>query len=177
MKFSVVYLLLIVGLISCQTNDNCIYKDYEKVVDLDTVDVWNKVKTVEVWSFKNYLKNEEDVIKDGKPTLTPTESIALSKKQTEKLKHILYSYTPQQGCEGWGMGYDCIFNPHHSLIFYDDKQNPIAHIEICFTCYEIRGFNIYEDKGGCKQFYTRLNSLFSSAGIKEYLKMGIEYPD
>ena len=31
----------------------------------------------------------------------------------------------------------CLFNPHHALVFYDAKGNPVATIEICLLCHAV----------------------------------------
>lgn len=169
-----------IGFIQCNTNtkDNCQFKDYSTSINLDTVGMWTSIANIEVWSFKSYLKNNENVvINNNKPTLRPLEKKRLTKKQTERLKHILYSYKPQKGCEGYDTGYDCIFNPHHAIVFYNAVRKPIAHVEVCFSCYDYRSYGNLGSWGSCHTFYKRLNSLFNSIGIKEYMKMGIEYED
>jgi hypothetical protein len=175
-------LLLVLGITSCSilSDDNCKYNDYTETVNLDTMGVWKSVTKVEVISFKSFAYEDTDiesVLREDTFTVEPLERKELSKRQTRKLKHILFSYMPQEGCEGYGIGYDCIFNPHQAILFYDDANKIVAHIEVCFSCYQ---YEVYGNLGSwatCHEFYERIKSLFSKAGITEYMEIGKEYED
>jgi hypothetical protein len=62
----------------------------------------------------------------------------LTPEQTLLLEKVFYNRI--RVCDDGQLtsAHDCGFDPHHGFIFYGDKDNPIADIELCFICEDYR---------------------------------------
>lgn len=58
------------------------------------------------------------------------------------------------------------YDPHHGIIFSNSEGNPVAYIEICFSC---DGWRVYNVKGlySCQAIYKDLEALFNKVGVIE----------
>jgi hypothetical protein len=93
---------------------------------------FKNVSTIEIFAYLDRNKWEQtdydNFINDKKNIKEKylKNKISLKKNEIEKLKNEL-----KKG--EIGMSYKC-FDPRHLIIFYDEKNNEIGYIELCFDC-------------------------------------------
>lgn len=87
---------------------------------------------------------------DGFAKDTLKAAFTIQKDTKTKLSQIL-----SKGVDGLLIGLSGCFIPRHGLVFYDDKNNPVASLSICFEC---GGIRIWSSKSGtAKTKATKLN--------------------
>lgn len=98
--------------------------------------------------------------------LKVNETKSLTSAQIDTLTDILYNY----GFAGpihAERTMEC-YNPHHAILFLDNKGKAVAFIEICFTCSQTRESNDDISLGEqCEQKFDMLKALFKAVGIEQ----------
>ncbi|OJJ15994.1 hypothetical protein BKI52_35060 [marine bacterium AO1-C] len=99
---------------------------------------WKKAKIAKVKAFLYFsefstplggqliLNKKKQLSKDILPKYTQT----LTKEQTNLLVQKLATYTPNDSLIEMSL----CFNPHHALVFYNNKGKILGHLSICFAC-------------------------------------------
>jgi len=60
---------------------------------------------------------------------------------------------------------DCLYQPHHCIVFYNASNTPISFVEVCFICEDIMADKKVKWGAFCGDTYCDLKNLFSKAGI------------
>ncbi len=85
----------------------------------------------------------------------PKNGINLNLDQISLLREAVTGSHPDHPAAG-------CFNPHHAFVFYDDQENIVGHIDICFRCSNYR-----KEPVGFAQIFNlgKLASLFRNLNI------------
>ncbi|RYJ42375.1 hypothetical protein [Flavobacterium beibuense] len=107
-----------------------------------------------------------------------TEEVGLSKKGINELSNLLFNYTIDEKLKYPVLTEESTcYSPRNAILFFDEKDNLIACIEICFECmsiYLIKGEDdilheaILEFRLGgysCNEKFTLLREFFIEQGI------------
>jgi len=162
--FIVFSLSLILSFESCKRFSNTYPFSSASKIEVLSYETRYNWDTLEDNSRGNFIN--DNLILKGKLRLNPkkiSERVQLSKRQSEELFDILYAFN-----------FDLVeqvsacYEPRHAFIFYDEKNNAIASIEICLMC-----SNKKSSKGvpKFKLNYSKIEniSLFlKSIGIKKF---------
>ena len=173
-KFIVPLLLTLMTLSSCKPlqDEECVYKDCQCVDTLavsDSSDYFPfhgasyvvayeyahdmNALTVQLDSGKNF--NPADILHAD--TLTPEERTQLEKVCMNRLEKC-NKYTCTNGNE-------CMYNPHHCIVFYDGGDRPTAYLETCFICEDVRCWPADGFGPKCGDFYDDLRYFYRSLGF------------
>lgn len=135
---------------------------------------FNQTDKIEVISYP--VRYNWDTIRDGKKVylgdlvenkrlVNPSgikERITLNDKQKQDLFSKLFIRETK----------DCTvaacFDPRHAILFYNEKSEIIAYIEICFDCGYDRGSRGFKYNDICYEGMAALKPIFQEAGIKYY---------
>lgn len=113
-----------------------------------------------LYNLENQLHHEYQIIRKGK--LNPTavgDGIKLNQEQTTKLLTQINGDTRVLN-EGLAKCYE----PHHGIVFYNEKDSIVAATDICFLC---EGIRFYPSK----KYYTKLpDVVYSDATMKKTYK-------
>lgn len=133
---------------------------------------FNQTKTIEVLSYP--VRYEWDTIRNGKKVhlgnlvenkklVNPSgikERVILSDKQKLELFNTLF-IRETKNCE-----IAMCFDPRHAILFYNDKEEIIANIEICFECGGDYGTFKYNEL--CIEGLEPIGKIIEDAGIKYF---------
>jgi len=110
--------------------------DYSNNIDFEL----EQIRKVEIYSYPDRLswdtiRHREEIIRNNKvdfDTSMINEKITLLKKvQIKELFDLIKNHCK---IEGDVAPYSACYMPRNLMLFYNDKNKIIAHIEICFTC-------------------------------------------
>lgn len=97
---------------------------------------WNHPKYSTAKAYLYNLQNRDfrtfgilDTNKNLNKTVVDTAGVSLNKKQIKKVLAVVTGKTPGED--------DYLakcYVPHHAIVFYDENNNPVAHIAMCFYC-------------------------------------------
>ncbi|WP_417367128.1 hypothetical protein [Flavobacterium beibuense] len=118
---------------------------------------------------------------DRKRVYFSTEEIELTKTGINQLSNLLFNYTTDKEKKGpISVSMTGCYEPRNAILFFNEKNEIIACIEICFECSSIsaiKGKNdlIYSallefimdsDDSSCIEKFTLLHSFFKAQGVK-----------
>lgn len=172
----IILLITILAFISCNTNKGSGENiEEEKEIDYsDSIDFkLEKIKRVEVFSYPDRLswdtiRHREEIIRNNKidfDTSMINEKVTLLKQQ--QIKELFYLIKIHCKNEGDVAPFSACYMPRNLILFYNDKNKIIAHIELCFTCGTSNSSaNLQENWDYCKD---DVKVFLKKAGIKYFV--------
>jgi len=106
-----------------------------------------------------------DVVKDKKLQVNPTgikDRIVLDSKSTEKLFKFFFTESCHDGSEA------TCYSPRHSVLFYNEKNEIIAYIEVCLECAISMNSEGFDYNSLCIERMGDLHKIFKEAGVKYF---------
>ncbi|MBF4463815.1 hypothetical protein [Flavobacterium sp. LC2016-12] len=172
----ILFLIIMLGLISCNKN-----KDSEGNVEVDQIIDYSdnidfeleQIQKIEIFSYPDRLswdtlRHREEIIRNNKidfDTSMINEKITLLKKP--KIKELFDLIKNHCKIEGDVAPYSTCYMPRNLMLFYNNKNEIIAHIELCFTCgTSSSSNNLKENWDYCKD---DLKVFLKKEGIKYFV--------
>lgn len=129
----IIGLFCVLTISSCKSNDTKITESSSQVANK-----WHFGEFKEVRAYRMNWDDEHSsdtiIDSDGKlnETRLPENGVVLNQAQIEKLKAAVTGNHPDHPTAG-------CFAPHHAFLFFDKSGEVIAHIDICFLCFNYNG--------------------------------------
>jgi len=164
-------LSIILGIVSCNKNkafDGERSLDYSDAFDLEK----ETIKKIEIFSYPDRLAwdtlRHKEIIINNKidfDTSMINEKVTLL-KETE-IKELFDLIKIQCKVEGDVAPYSSCYIPRNLILFYNDKNRIIGHIELCFECGTSEASNnLRENWDYCKD---DVKEFFKKSGIKYFI--------
>jgi hypothetical protein len=125
-----------------------------------------------LYNLDGSLAGNHKIIKDGALDTTVTDTGKfLHKEHLDVLKKL---FTENLYILSNGLS-NC-YIPHHAIVYYDDKNKPIASLSVCFMCQAVRFYYpVRKDKPLKLNQYTEKSAIAQLERIKQiFLELG--YP-
>lgn len=133
---------------------------------------FSKAERIELVSYP--VRYNWDTIRNGKKTylgpivenkklVDPSgfkERVLLNEKQKQNLFNSLFIRETKE-CE-----VAMCFDPRHAILFYNEKLEIIANIEICFECGN--SYSTFKHNELCYEGLAPISNIFKEAGIKYF---------
>ncbi len=121
------------------------------------------IKTVKAYSINDLYQDSfgDNVIVDGKlsSTAQPKEGVSLNVEQIERFKKAVFNHKPPNRRVGM------CFYPHHGFVFYNENDEIIGHLTVCFVCSNYR-LVLHGGNAGVRTVnYEELETLLQEAKI------------
>lgn len=165
-KVKIIFLLFLLQLVvGCKSS-------YLKNVDPAFL---NSAK-IEIWSYpernswhykdtvKHYHYSEDLKIEDGKLNIANNQNIkeivVLNKDQIEIFYHDFYN---SKICDGDVVS--ACYYPRHLIVFYNEKNEVVNALELCFECSQMKALNNFNYPSLCEDKIDLIIKDFKSFGI------------
>lgn len=106
-----------------------------------------------------------DVVKDKKLQVNPEgikDRIVLDNKSTKKLFKFFFTESCNNGSEA------TCYSPKHSVLFYNEKNEIIAYIEVCLGCASSMSSEGFDYNSLCIERMGNLRKILKDAGVKYF---------
>ncbi|WP_426485776.1 hypothetical protein [Flavobacterium sp. 2] len=173
-RFSTLSVLsIILGIIMFSCNKN---KAFEGKINLDYSDAFDlekeTIKKVEIFSYPDRLAwdtlRHKEIIRNNKidfDTSMINEKVTLLKE--DQIKELFDLIKIHCKVKGDVAPYSSCYMPRNLILFYNDKNKIIGHIELCFECATSESSNnLKENWDYCKD---DVKDFFKKAGIKYFV--------
>jgi hypothetical protein len=110
-----------------------------------------------------------DLIKGGKFIRKNIEKRKfISDSAINKLEKILFNKKRVCSDGDYHTTADCLYQPHHAIVLYDNQKRAYAFLEICFICDAYRQSRGYSFGPMCDAVYQNLRTFFQDQGISPH---------
>lgn len=128
---------------------------------------FNKSEKIVIVSFDVHL-GKLPVVNNLVDTAKISEYIILNNAQTDSLTNILLNYNYPVTNTVFVISETC-YDPRHAILFYNEKNDLIAYLELCFSCGDFdSNFEVFWLTQFCRGKYELMESFFAEAGIKYF---------
>ncbi|WP_291152939.1 hypothetical protein [Flavobacterium sp. UBA7680] len=165
-------LSIILGMVSCNKNkgfEGEREQDYSDAFDLEK----EAIKKIEIFSYPDRLswdtlRHREEIIRNNKidfDTSMINEKVTLLKET--QIKELFDLIKIHCKVEGDVAPYSSCYMPRNLMLFYNNKNRIIGHMELCFECGTSESSNnLRENWDYCKD---DVKDFFKKAGIKYFV--------
>ena len=161
-----------------KTSDSTISEYKEKSIPLSEMEQtfpFSEANKIEIISYPlrytwdtivvNGHTRTADVVKDKKLQVNPIgikDRVVLDSESTKKLFKFFFTESCYNGSEA------TCFSPRHSVLFYNEKNEIIAYIEVCLECSSSISSEEFDYNSLCIERMGDLRKIFKEAGVKYF---------